>query len=79
MIIVKAEGCRTEAITQTILKYVPEAEVENDVAAELSYILPSERSSQFEDMFVELDSREKELCIQSYGISVTTMEEVFLR
>lgn len=79
MTIVKSDSCDIPAVTDTIHKYVPEAKLENDVAAELSFILPSDRSSKFENLFVEMDKRERELGIQSYGISVTTMEEVFLR
>ena len=79
MIIVKSDPCNKPLITQTIKQHVPEAKLENDVAAELSFILPSERSSQFEKLFLEFDSQLAEFGIQSYGISVTTMEEVFLR
>ncbi|XP_052767410.1 phospholipid-transporting ATPase ABCA3-like isoform X2 [Mya arenaria] len=79
MTIVKAEHCDVGIITQRIKHYVPEAELENNVAAELSYILPSQRSSEFEKMFLEFDRNLSGLGIQSYGIAVTTMEEVFLR
>ena len=47
--------------------------------AELSFILPREESAKFEGMFTELESRRQELGINSYGASVTTMEEVFLK
>ncbi len=33
----------------------------------------------FEDMFHEIESKRSELGVASYGASVTTMEEVFLR
>ncbi|KAH3872038.1 phospholipid-transporting ATPase ABCA3-like isoform X2 [Dreissena polymorpha] len=79
MIIVKTDNCDVNFITQRIKHHVPEAKLENNVAAELSFILPKERSSAFEKMFTEFDSRLGEMGIQSYGISVTTMEEVFLR
>ena len=47
--------------------------------AELSFILPSEATGNFENLFLELETRRKELGIASYGASVTTMEEVFLK
>ena len=47
--------------------------------AELSFILPSEARGKFEELFLELETRRKELGIASYGASVTTMEEVFLK
>ena len=49
------------------------------VGAELSFILPSEATGKFEDLFMELETRRQELGIASYGASVTTMEEVFLK
>ena len=48
-------------------------------AAELSYILPSEATGKFAELFIELETRRKDLGIASYGASVTTMEEVFLK
>ena len=47
--------------------------------AELSFILPSEATGKFEQLFNELETRRKDLGIASYGASVTTMEEVFLK
>jgi len=47
--------------------------------AELSFILPSEATGKFEELFTELETRRKDLGIASYGASVTTMEEVFLK
>lgn len=37
------------------------------------------RVKQFPELFDVLDNQKDELRIQSYGISITTMEEVFLR
>ena len=48
-------------------------------SAELSYTLPSESSDRFEEMFTCLEKDSASLGIQSFGASVTTMEEVFMR
>lgn len=45
----------------------------------MSFILPSEATDKFEELFLELETRRQELGIASYGASVTTMEEVFLK
>ena len=50
-----------------------------DIGLELSYILPSEESKNFETLFSYLEENKNELGISSYGASVTTLEEVFLR
>jgi len=48
---------------------------------ELTVALPTDRNqaSKFPQMFSDLDSKLNALNIQSYGISDTTLEEVFLR
>uniref|UniRef100_A0A7N4V510 ABC transporter domain-containing protein n=1 Tax=Sarcophilus harrisii TaxID=9305 RepID=A0A7N4V510_SARHA len=79
LIIVKEPRCNIEEISHLILNYVPTATMESNVAAELSFILPKESSYKFESLFTELEEKQTELGIASYGVSVTTMEEVFLR
>ena len=46
---------------------------------ELSYVLPREESSKFESLFSYLEKHKHDLGISSYGASVTTLEEVFLK
>ena len=46
---------------------------------ELSFILPSEYSHQFENLFGEIEEKREELGIASFGASVTTLEEVFIK
>ena len=46
---------------------------------ELSYVLPSEQSRNFEALFNDLEENRTEYGISSYGASVTTLEEVFLK
>lgn len=43
------------------------------------YQLPTERSKQFETLFKEIDSNLGKLDILSYGISISTLEDVFLK
>ncbi|XP_023666396.2 phospholipid-transporting ATPase ABCA3 [Paramormyrops kingsleyae] len=79
MVIVKGEMCNVSEISQLVHMYVPNATLESSAGAELSYILPKESTSRFELLFAELEMNREELGIASYGASVTTMEEVFLR
>jgi energy-coupling factor transporter ATP-binding protein EcfA2 len=79
MTIVKEQHCREEDVQQAITDRVPDAQIVNNVAGELSYKLPLAASPAFPDMFDLLDSHLRDWGIQSYGISVTTLEEVFLR
>ncbi|XP_053328151.1 phospholipid-transporting ATPase ABCA3 [Spea bombifrons] len=79
MVMVKEPHCQVEEITELVTSYVPNATLESNAGAELSYILPKESTHRFEPLFSELELRRRELGISSYGASVTTMEEVFLR
>jgi len=79
MVIVKEPDCDVTAITKIIQSYVPTAQMESDVSAELSYILPADSKATFENLFDYLSASQADLKISSFGVSVTTMEEVFLR
>ncbi|KAI3949646.1 hypothetical protein MKW92_026942 [Papaver armeniacum] len=80
--------------TDVVYRHVPLATRLTDVGTEISFRLPLASSSSFESMFREIESctrrtitdtetggshGESGVGIQSYGISVTTLEEVFLR
>ena len=66
-------------ITELICSLIPSAELLSDVGAEQSFRLPFSASGSFVDLFDSLDESKESLGIAEYGISVTTLEEVFLR
>ena len=76
LVIVKEEDCNVERITQRIAEYIPEVRVNQNVGAELSYLLPEDQSHQFQHIFKDLEVNQHQYGISSYGASVTTMEEV---
>ncbi len=73
------ERCDEQAIKQLLKKLVPSANVLSDVGAEMSFQMPIAASKQFPPLFDYVDAHKEELGIVDYGISVTTMEEVFLK
>ncbi|XP_006153359.1 ATP-binding cassette sub-family A member 3-like [Tupaia chinensis] len=79
IVMVKEPQCDVEEVSKLICYHIPTATLENNVGTELSFILPKEYSHRFEDLFTILEKRQKELGIASFGASITTMEEVFLR
>ncbi|XP_043567483.1 phospholipid-transporting ATPase ABCA3 isoform X1 [Chiloscyllium plagiosum] len=79
MVIVKQPHCKVANITALVKSLVPNAVLQTNAGAELSYILPSESTDRFEDLFSQLEMKKKKLGIASYGASITTMEEVFLK
>ena len=60
-------------------RHIPDASLLSDFGAELSYRLPGKEISLFSELFTEIDKSQDELGIDSYGISLTTLEEVFLQ
>lgn len=68
-----------DSLEALILQYVPEALTVSKVGKERNYRLPFASASKFVDMFREIDRRKSELGVAGYGVSVTTLEEVFLR
>ncbi|XP_068941464.1 phospholipid-transporting ATPase ABCA3-like [Petaurus breviceps papuanus] len=79
MSIVKDFHCDAEQINQVVLQHIPNATLESNFGTELSFVLPKENTDRFEALFTELENKQKDLGIASFGASVTTMEEVFLR
>ncbi|CAN0295273.1 unnamed protein product, partial [Ectocarpus sp. 13 AM-2016] len=68
-----------DALEALVLRFVPEALTVSKVGKERNYRLPFASSSNFVDMFREIDARKEQLGVAGYGVSVTTLEEVFLR
>lgn len=79
MVIAKEPNCNVDQVTSTVKKYVQHAERESNIGAELSFRLPHNSTGMFPALFDDLDSNKQNLGISSYGVSVTTMEEVFIR
>ncbi|TRY77726.1 hypothetical protein DNTS_029105 [Danionella cerebrum] len=68
-------------ISNVIFKHVPMARLVEDLGHEITYILPYEsaKDGTFVELFHEIDDRLTDLGISSYGISDTTLEEIFLK
>ncbi|EQC37401.1 hypothetical protein SDRG_05005 [Saprolegnia diclina VS20] len=58
--------------------FVPSAALHSNVAAEVAFQLPTARASAFPGLFRALDSQMTDVGVTSYGVSVTTLEDVFI-
>ncbi|XP_075459417.1 phospholipid-transporting ATPase ABCA1-like isoform X2 [Ascaphus truei] len=69
------------AITSLIQKHVAHAQFLQNIGQEITYILPYKGAEDgaFVMLFEELDSQLSNLDISSYGLSDTTLEEIFLK
>uniref|UniRef100_A0A8C6NMZ2 ATP binding cassette subfamily A member 5 n=1 Tax=Nothobranchius furzeri TaxID=105023 RepID=A0A8C6NMZ2_NOTFU len=73
-----SEGCNAESVVSLVNRHVPKAKLSRQHEAELTFTLPFESMDTFPGLFSELDSQPK-LGIINYGVSMTTLEDVFLR
>ncbi|KAM5130483.1 phospholipid-transporting ATPase ABCA3-like [Callospermophilus lateralis] len=71
--------CDVEKISAMIQSHVPGAMLEDDIGDELSFVLLKEYTHRFEALFDELEKNQKELGIANFGVSITTMKEVFFK
>ncbi|XP_033897219.1 cholesterol transporter ABCA5 isoform X1 [Acipenser ruthenus] len=72
------ESCDTDRVTSLIRQHVSKAQLSRQQEAELTYTLPFENMDTFSGLFSELDSQ-PDLGIGNYGVSMTTLEDVFLK
>ena len=75
----KSSSCIVENILEVIKTHVPEVQLESNVGAELSFVLPKEQSAKFEELFADLEQNQDSLAIGSFGVSAPSLEEVFLK
>ena len=68
----------SKPIKELVQRHIPESNILSDVSAEFALQLPLESTHKFQGLFDELDANLQRLGISSYGVSVTTLEEVFL-
>ena len=73
------KGCDENEINYSVKQIVPGAERTRSHAGELCFVLPKSSLKEYPRLFNEIDSYKSRLGIESYGVSLTTMEEIFLR
>lgn len=79
MTVVKNSSFNSSQLNNVVKSLVPKAERVTDVGAEVSYVLPSSSTHAFPELFDQLEAEKNALGIVSFGVSVTTMEEVFMK
>ncbi|KAG3081260.1 hypothetical protein JG687_00006803 [Phytophthora cactorum] len=74
-----AAPCKEAQLQSLITARVSAAKVLSNVGAEIAFQLPLDSTASFPQLFEELDEKMRDLGVLSYGISVTTLEEVFIK
>ncbi|CAN8021897.1 unnamed protein product [Ixodes persulcatus] len=79
MVIVKNPVCNVRTLLEVVTAFAPSAEMESNVGTELSLRISRFDQPFFKHLFSHLEDNKEKLGISSFGVSVTTLEEVFLR
>lgn len=72
-------GVTSDSIEAIVTRYVPSAKKSGDISMEIKFQLPATESSKFEELFADFENNKDKYGIQTFGISLTTLEEVFLK
>lgn len=72
-------GNTDDAIVDLVRQHVPASSLSTRGGTELAFKLPRDDSSSFAALLSQLEGRKAELGVLSCGLSVTTLEEVFLK
>ena len=78
-IVKKSDSTDVKPITKSVESHINGAKLQNSAGTQVSYSLPLESTQQFEALFNEIETNKESLGIDSYGLSNTTIEEVFLK
>ena len=79
MTLIKGPGANVDAVMKLVRAHVPEASISTNVGAELNLRLPMTSSPCFPALLAEVDAQLAELKVLSYGVSITSVEDVFLK
>uniref|UniRef100_A0A915PU75 ABC transporter domain-containing protein n=1 Tax=Setaria digitata TaxID=48799 RepID=A0A915PU75_9BILA len=66
---------QNEKLLLTIRKHIPEAEVQSATSQQLTILLPIEQKKSFPDLFVDLEQNAEKCGINSFGLSLNTLEQ----
>ena len=74
----------TEGIVNMVKRYIPNGNIVENVGSDIVFCLPEfdetgvRQRDKFPLLFDELDLKMEQLRVDSYGVSDTTLEEVFV-
>ncbi len=73
------EATLDDRVSGLVCAHVPTATILSSVGAELSFRLPLSDSAKFPALLEQLEISSESLGVASYGLGVTTMEDVFMQ
>eukprot|EP01006_Ploeotia_vitrea_P010395 TRINITY_DN26993_c0_g1_i1.p1 TRINITY_DN26993_c0_g1~~TRINITY_DN26993_c0_g1_i1.p1 ORF type:complete len:1759 (+),score=157.69 TRINITY_DN26993_c0_g1_i1:43-5319(+) len=77
--LVRQPGADANRLLEFVRSHIPPAAITSDAGQEVSMQLPLSYSKAFAQLFAAIDGKIGDLGVTSYGLSLTSLEEVFLR
>lgn len=77
--ITKKLNCNVSLLHKTVEDFIPGAVIEKDVNDTISFRLPFSDVPKFSQLFEKLENSQGELGIDGFGLSLSTIEEVFVK
>ncbi|CAM6122589.1 unnamed protein product [Calypogeia fissa] len=74
-----SSACSEAAVQEVIFNRLPQAVPLSSAGGEMAFQLPVANKAAFAELFEELEQQKDALKIGGYGVSMTTLEEVFIR
>lgn len=75
----KLEGANTQKIKNEVSKEIASSAVLEDTGGEITFSLPLKDLESYVSLFKRLERKSNKLKIGSYGVTLTTLEQVFLK
>ena len=79
LVIAKKSRDAAPQIDKFVFERIDNVKKLQEVSSEIAYQLPTSSSKQFKKFFQDFDQNLDTLGIRSYGVGITTLEEVFLK
>lgn len=79
LVCVKTDTCDPQKVTELLSVHIPDIHIETDIGSELTYLLKENYISSFKNVLEDFENNSKDLGISSFGVTLTTLEEVFLK
>lgn len=79
LVCIMQKGCDVNAVTHLINRHLPQIKIERMLGSELTYRLPNRYSRKFPPLLKDLENNSAELKLDGYGLSVASLEDVFMQ
>lgn len=79
LICVKEIGCDSIRLLELLKSFVPDVKMDTDSQQEVSFVVNEENLPRFHEIFKSLEDNSDKLKVRSFGCSLTTLEEVFIK